>query len=93
MPGLVEPNNEYVKFLETIRTKKPDFTEADVWAMKRHYELYDDEKHRIEYHSEILDFMETQLTIRKEAQNDSSVCTINNDKVDWKKVKAYLNSL
>ena len=94
MPGLVEPDNEYIKFLETIRAKKPDFTNADVWAMKKHYELYDDEKHRVQYHAEILEEKETRLAVRKIlGEKDSTVCTIHQDKIDWKKVKTYLNSL
>ena len=90
MPGLVSEDNDYIRFLNDIRILKKDFTIADVWAVKKYGELYDD-KFYDDYWAEIWDFMNTRLEHRKLLSK--TACSIHQDKVDWKKVKSYLNSL
>lgn len=90
--GIVPKDNEYLKWLESISTIKPKFTVADVWAMKNHNTLYS-KKYEEEYYNEISLQMDDRLVIRKGAERDSTVCTIHQDNIDWKKVKTYLNSL
>jgi hypothetical protein len=89
---ILPSDNEYLKFLKTIHIIKPKFTVADVWAMRKHNKLYD-KRFEEEYYNETLSYLEGQLAIRKEAEKDNTICTIHQDKVDWKKVKTYLNSL
>ena len=89
--GIVPKDNEYLKWLDSISTIKPKFTVADVWAMKNYNTLYD-KKYEEEYYNEISTQMDDYLAIRKGAERDSTVCTIHQDNIDWKKVKTYLNS-
>lgn len=88
LPEIVPKNNEYLKWLESIHIQKPNFTISDVWAMKKHNELYN-EKYDDEYHDEIYGFMKSQLNIRKQ-WSSPTVCNIQDHNVDWKKVKDYL---
>ena len=60
--------------------------------MKTHNTLYS-KKYDEEYYNEISLQMDDRLAIRKGAERDSTVCTIHQDNINWKKVKTYLNSL
>jgi len=85
---IVPKDNEYLKWLESIHAIKPNFTIADVWAMKNHNELYKEDKHLAQYEGELFDYMSKQLVIRKQWAGPS-VYNIEG-KVNWNDAKEFL---
>jgi hypothetical protein len=83
---ILPSDNDYLKWLESIHTIKPNFTMADVWAMKKHNELYNEEKHLQEYEGELYGYLTDKLAIRKQCTDVYNI----EGKINWKEVKDYI---
>ena len=59
---------------------------ADVWAMKKHNELYNEEKHLQEYEGELYGYLTDKLAIRKQCTDVYNI----EGKINWKEVKDYI---
>ena len=88
-PDFVPKDNEYLKWMEAIHIRKPNFTTSDIWAFKKYDEPYNESKHFEEYENELLDYMNKQLAIRKQ-WTDKTVYNIEQGKINWKGVKDYI---
>jgi hypothetical protein len=83
---ILPSDNDYLKWLESIHTIKPNFTMADVWAMKKHNELYNEVKHLQEYEGELYGYLTDKLAIRKQCTDVYNI----EGKINWKEVKNYI---
>jgi hypothetical protein len=87
--GLVSEDNEYLQFLNDINNRKLNFTRRDIWAVKTHGELYNDDMYN-EYYSHIYDITNLKMAERMGYYDFNTYRVI--DSPNWRDVKFFLIS-
>ncbi len=87
--GVVPEDNEYLKFLEILNSRKDDLTLADVWAFERKKKFYNPDMEE-KLRKEIFAKMFSNSIFRKAVKHDRVFNTTS--KFDYKEIKKWLDS-
>ena len=87
--GLVEENNEYLQFLNDIKKRKKDFTRRDIWAVKTHGELYNEDMYD-EYYPYIYNITNMRMAERMEYYDFNTYRAV--IRPNWLELKYFLLS-
>jgi hypothetical protein len=89
LEGLVDENNEHLKFLSELKQLNDNFTIRDIWAMRTHNVFYNEDM-KSEYYNYVYAGMQSRLFERMHYVDANTCRAIDNP--DWRDVKFLLVS-